>query len=139
MLAILATSYCLNKTLELVAFNGLEGVNYVFSHVSLILVATFLFSVFMKLLLTNYFAPFLAAQESDFLSRFFVPLALQASTLYMRPHISGTECVGFSKQDACGNLVVDSLPVIVPLSAFRRRFLVPTSVGLNANHTFLTH
>jgi hypothetical protein len=28
---------------ELVAFIGLEGVNYVFSHVSLILVATFLF------------------------------------------------------------------------------------------------
>ncbi len=43
MLAILATSYCLNRNDELVAFIGLEGVNYVFSHVSLILVATFLF------------------------------------------------------------------------------------------------
>jgi hypothetical protein len=35
-----------------------------------------------------------------FLVPFLVPLALQGSTLYMRPHISGTECVGFSKQDA---------------------------------------
>jgi hypothetical protein len=31
------------ETIELVAFSRLEGVNYVFSHVSLILVATFLF------------------------------------------------------------------------------------------------
>jgi hypothetical protein len=56
---------------ELVAFMRLEGVNYVFSHVSLILVATFLFTVFAKLLLTNFFAPFLAARESDFSSCFF--------------------------------------------------------------------
>jgi hypothetical protein len=33
----------LTKTIELVAFIRLEGVNYVFSHVSLYLVATFLF------------------------------------------------------------------------------------------------
>ncbi len=45
MLAILATS----ETIELVAFIGLEGVNYVFSHVSLILVATFLFKYFCKI------------------------------------------------------------------------------------------
>ncbi len=57
----------------------------------------------------------------------------------MRPHISGTEHMGFSKQDAHGNLVVDSLPVIFPLSAFCQRTLVQMSVGLNANHTFLTH
>jgi hypothetical protein len=31
------------EMIGLVAFIGLEGVNYVFSHVSLILVATFLF------------------------------------------------------------------------------------------------
>jgi hypothetical protein len=42
-LAILATSYRFNKMIELVAFIRLEGVNYVFSHVSLILVVTFLF------------------------------------------------------------------------------------------------
>jgi hypothetical protein len=70
---------------------------------------------------------------------FLVPLALQASTLYMHPHVSGTERVGFSKQDARGNLVVASLQVNYPFSAFCRRFLVQTSVGLNTNHTFLSH
>jgi hypothetical protein len=74
-----------------------------------------------------------------FLFPFLVPLALQASTLYMRPHVSGTERVGFSKQDARGNLVVASLPVIFPLSAFCQRFLVQTSIGLNTIHTFLSH
>jgi hypothetical protein len=74
-----------------------------------------------------------------FLVLFLIPLALQASTLYMRPHISGTERVGFSKQDARGNLVVASLPANFPLSAFCQRILVQTSVGLNANHTFLIH
>jgi hypothetical protein len=43
MLAILATSYCLNRNDRVVAFIGLEGLKYVFSHVSLILVTTFLF------------------------------------------------------------------------------------------------
>ncbi len=56
--------------IELVAFIGLEGVNNVFSHVSIILVATFLFSVFAKLLLTDFFVPFLAARESDLLFHF---------------------------------------------------------------------
>ncbi len=50
--------------IELVAFIGLGGVNNVFSHVSLILVATS--SIFAKLLLTNFFAPFSAARESNF-------------------------------------------------------------------------
>jgi hypothetical protein len=58
---------------------------------------------------------------------------------YMRPNISGTECVGFLKQDARGNLVVDSLPV--KISPF---CLLPKVSGANvrwanANHTFLTH
>jgi hypothetical protein len=56
----------------------------------------------------------------------------------MRPHVSGTERVGFLKQDACGNLVVASLLVNFPFSAFCQRFLVQTSVGLNMNHTFLS-
>ncbi len=47
--------------------------------------------------------------------------------------------MGFSKQDARGNLVVASLPVNFPFSAFCRRFLVRTSFGLNTNHTFLSH
>jgi hypothetical protein len=36
----------------------------------------------------------------------------------MRPHISGTERVGFSKQEARGNLVVASLPLNFPFSGF---------------------
>jgi hypothetical protein len=60
----------------------------------------------------------------QFLIPFLVPLALQGSTSYMRPHISGTEGIGFLKQDA-----------------FR---LLPKVSGANihwanANHTFLTH
>jgi hypothetical protein len=54
MLAILATTYHLKETIELVAFIGLGGVNSVFSHVSLILAATF--SIFTKSLLTNFLA-----------------------------------------------------------------------------------
>jgi hypothetical protein len=42
----------------------------------------------------------LAARESDFSTCFLVPSALRGSTLYMRPHVSGTERIGFSKQDA---------------------------------------
>ncbi len=44
----------LTETIELVAFVRLGGVNNVFSHVSLILVATF--SIFAKSLLTNFLA-----------------------------------------------------------------------------------
>jgi hypothetical protein len=70
---------------------------------------------------------------------FLVQLALQASTSYMRPHVSGTECVGFLKPDACGNLVVASLPVNFPFSAFCQRFLLQMSIGLNTIHTFLVN
>ena len=57
----------------------------------------------------------------------------------MCPHVSGTERVGFLKQDARGNLVVASLPLNFSFSAFCQRFLVQTSIGLNTNHTFLSH
>jgi hypothetical protein len=68
--------------------------------------------------------PFLGCMRIQFLVPFLVPLALQGSMLYICPHISGTECVGFSKQDA-----------------FR---LLPKVYGANicwanVNHTFLTH
>jgi hypothetical protein len=72
-----------------------------------------------------------------FLVPFLVPLALQASTLYMRPYVSGTERVGFSKQDACGNLVVASLLVNFPFSTFDEGFCANV-LGLNTNHTFLS-
>jgi hypothetical protein len=79
-----------------------------FSHMFLLFKLLLSYSIiFAKSLLTNFFAPFLAAQESDFLSHIFLPLALRASMSYMRPHISGTEHVGFSKKDAHGNMVVD--------------------------------
>jgi hypothetical protein len=48
---------------------------------------------------------------------------------HMRPHILGTECVGFSKQDACGNLVVDSLPVIFPFPPFAEGFWCKRPLG----------
>jgi hypothetical protein len=59
-----------------------------------------------------------------FLIPFLVPLALQDSTSYMRPHISGTERIGFSKQDA-----FHLLPKVSESSV----------CWANANHTFLTH
>ncbi len=72
----------------------------------------------MKLLLTNFFVPFLSCTRIQFLVPFLVPLALRASTSYMRPHISGTERMGSLKQHNHGNLVVASLPVDFPFSAF---------------------
>ncbi len=50
---------------------------------------------------------------SDVIMHYFCEIAtyyfLSASTLHMHPHVSGTERVGFSKQDARGNLVVKTL------------------------------
>jgi hypothetical protein len=69
-LAIFATSYRLNRNIELVAFIGLEGKNYVFSRVSLILVATFLFSVFAKSQLI-FLCAFLGCTGIQFLFSFF--------------------------------------------------------------------
>ncbi len=60
----------------------------------------------------------------QFLVPFLVPLALRGSTLYMRPHISGTECIGFLKQDA-----FHLLPKVSGANVH----------WANANHTFLTH
>jgi hypothetical protein len=83
------------KGLSLVAFIGLEGVNNVFSHVSLILVATF--SIFTKLLLTSFL---------DLVHRTFAPMFLEQNAWVSQ------------KQDACGNLVVASLLSTFPFSAF---------------------
>ncbi len=51
---------------------------------------------------------------------------LSASTLYMHPHVSGTERVGFSMQDAHGNLVVKT-PISV--SGHETRFTAITKLG----------
>ncbi len=57
----------------------------------------------------------------------------------MCPYVSGTERMGFSKQDARGNLVVASLPFNFPFSKFCGRCMLWSSVGLNMIHTFLLH
>ncbi len=60
----------------------------------------------------------------QFLVPFLPPSALRGSTSYMRPHISGTECIGFLKQDA--------FHILPKVSGANVRWA-------NANHTFLTH
>jgi hypothetical protein len=140
MLVILATSYCLNRNNRVSSFYWTRGSKLCF------LTCFSYFSRYFHILvfsrnhyLLYFFCAFLGCTEIQFLIPFLVPLAIQASTLHMHPHISGTERVGFSKQDTRGNLVVASLLVNFPLSAFCRRFLVQTSVGLNVNHTFFTY
>jgi hypothetical protein len=89
-----------------------------FSYVS----CYFLTLVFVKLLLTNYFVPFLAARESNFLSHF---LYFWHSDLVHRL------CAPiFQAQNAW-------LSQSKMLSAFCRRFLVQTSVGRTRMIPFL--
>ncbi len=77
-----------NDTIGFVALIGLEGVNIVFSQVSLIFIATSFSSIFATSLLTSFFAPFLVAQDSNFLSRFYT-FRTPDTTSYMHPHVSG--------------------------------------------------
>jgi hypothetical protein len=95
---------------------GLEGVNNVFSHVSLILDTTF--SIFAKLLLTSFLA---------LVHRTCTPMFLEQNKWVSQ------------KQGAHGNLVVASLPVNFLLSKPCGRRLMCTSVGLGMTHTFLSH
>ncbi len=135
-LAILATSYCLNRKDRVSSFYWTRGSNQCF--LTCFSYFSCYFEYFCKIATYSFLCAFLGCVGIWFLVLFLVPLALQASTLYMRPHVSGTECVGFLKQDACGNLVVALLPVNFPFSAFCRRFLLQTSIGLNTIHTFLS-
>jgi hypothetical protein len=140
MLAILATSYCLNRNDRFSSFYWTRGSKQCFLTCFSYFSRYFLILVFLLncyLLISSRLSRLHG--NPIFPSRFLVPLALQASTLYMCPHVSGTEQVGFSKEDACGNLVVASLPVNFPFSTFCRRFLLRTSIGLNTVHTFLSH
>jgi hypothetical protein len=83
--------------------------------------------------------PFLAAWESNFLSRFLIPLALWGSMLYVRPHDSKTEHMVFFKARCSRE----------PSSRLSTRFLshfclLPKVSGANvhwaiAYHTFLSH
>ena len=67
-----------------------------FSHMYLLFQLLLSYScIFAKSLLTNFFAPSLAAWKFDFLSCFLVPLALQADTLYMHPQYFWHRTHGF--------------------------------------------
>jgi hypothetical protein len=139
MLVILATSYPLNRNDRVSNFYWTRGSELsfltCFSYFSLY----FHVLVFLRNRYLLFFCAFLGCRGIQFLVLFLVPLAHRAGTLYMHPHVSHTEGVRFLKQDACGNLVVASLLVNFPFSAFCRRFLVQTFVGLNMIHTFLSH
>jgi hypothetical protein len=101
-----------------------------FSHMFLLFESLLSYSsIFANSLLISFFTPFLAAGESDVSSRFLIPLALRGSTLLLHPHVSGTECMEFLKEDSCRNLVVDSLPVSPSPFRLFRRFLMQTSIG----------
>ncbi len=128
-LAILATSHCLNRNNRVSSFYCTRGSKLCF------LTCFSFFSCYILILvfLQNCY-PLISLHLSwlhgnPILVPFLIPFAIQTGRLYMRPHVSGTECGGSSKQDARGNLVVDSLPVIFPFSAFRWRFLMQTLVG----------
>ncbi len=133
MLAILGTSYCLNRNNRVSSFYWTRESKLCFLTCFSYFSCYFHILYFCKIATYYFFCAFLGCMGIPFLVPFLVPLALRASTSYMGPHVSGTECVGFSKQDARGNLVVASLPVNVPFSAFCQRFLVQKSVGLNTN------
>ncbi len=81
-------------------------------------------SIFAKLLLTTFFASFLGCTGIQFPASFLVTLALRAGTLYMRPHISGTERVVFLKED--------TFCLLPKVSGVNIRWV-------NANDNFLTH
>ncbi len=96
-----------------------------FSHMFLLFLLLLSYSsIFAKLLLTNFLAPFLGCTGIRFLVPFLVPLALRGSMSYMHPHISDTWCVGFLKQNA-----FHLLPKVSGANVH----------WANANHTFLTH
>jgi hypothetical protein len=103
MLAILATSYCLNRNNRVSSFYWTRGSKLCFLTCFSYFSCYFLILVFLRnryLLIS--FCAFLGCTGIQFLILFLVPLALRASTLYMRPQNFGTECMGFSKQDARG-------------------------------------
>jgi hypothetical protein len=131
LLAILATSYCLNRNNRVSSFYWTRGSKLCF------LTCFSYFSCYFHILVFSqnrylliFFCAFLGCTGIQFLILFLIPLALRASTLCMRPCNSGTERVGFSKQDARGYLVVASLPVNFPLSTF-----LPKVSGANVRWT----
>ncbi len=95
-----------------------------FLTVSLILVTTFLLYYFCNITTHELLCAFLGCTGIQFCIPFLVPLALRGSTSYMRPHISGTERIGFSKQDTF---------------CLSPKISEANLHWANMNHTFLTH
>jgi hypothetical protein len=125
------TSYCLNRNNRVSSFHWTRGSKLCFLTCFSYFSCYFHILVFLRnRYLIIFFCAFLGCTEILFLIPFLIPLALQASTLYIGPHISGTDCLGYSKQDAHGNLVVASLPV--NFSPFR---LLPKVSGANVHGT----
>jgi hypothetical protein len=56
----------------------------------------------------------------------------------MRPHVSVTEHMGFSKQDARGNLVEGSLPLNFPFSKFCGRCLLAVNLRWTEQDSYLS-
>ncbi len=119
MLAISAASYCLHRNDRDSSLYWTRGSKQCFLTCFSDFRCYFLILVFLQKLYLLISSSFLGCTGIQFLVPFLVPLALQASTSYMHPHVSGTECMGFSKQDAHGNLVV---PVNFPFSPFAEGF-----------------
>jgi hypothetical protein len=130
MLAILATSYCLNRSDRVSIFYWTRGSKLCFLTCFSYFCRYFHIIVFLRNCYLLFFCAFHGCTGIQLLVLFLIQLALQASTSYMRPHNSGTEPVGFLKQDARGNLVVASLLVNFPLSAF-----LPKVSGANIHWT----
>ncbi len=140
MLAILATSYCLNRNDRVSSFYWTRGSKQFFLTCLSYFSRYFHILVFSQncyLLISSHLSRLHGNPISHPVSHTIGTSG--ASTSYMCPHVYGTEHVGFLKHNAHGNLVVASLPVSFPFSAFCQRFLVRTSGGLNTIHTFLSH
>ncbi len=128
-LAILATFYCLNRNNRVSSFYWTRGSKLCFLTCFSYFSCYFLILVFLQkcyLLISLRLSRLHGNPVSHPVS---CTLKLQAGTSYMSPNISGPKRVGFLKQGTCGNMVVDSLLVMFPLSAFCQRFLVQTYIG----------
>jgi hypothetical protein len=114
MLAILATSYHLNRKDRVSNFYWTKGSKQCFLTC---------FSYFIRYFRILVFSRNRYLLISSRLSRLYWNLiSCPVSRTNMRLHVSGTERMGFSKQDACGNLVVASLPVNFPFLPFAEGF-----------------
>ncbi len=112
------TSYCLNRNNRVSSFYWTRGSKLCFLTYFAYFSCYFLILVFSQncyLLICLRLSRLHGNPISRPISR---TIGTSSNMPYMHPHNSGTECVGCLKQDARGNLVVTSLWVNFPLSAF---------------------